>query len=1378
MNSCCVFSCVAAISVAAGSSCFALAPTDFAKKVPISVSESGQTALGEKTAANVPVLVRLSEAIDGFKYSDLAADGSDLAFGVADETAFTVYPHEIETWDQTGTSLVWVKVPTLAAATSFGMYYGNGVKTGVRSTDAWSDYVGVWHLDAPREPTVSNSYGEYANATATKGINGHLAEKSIPNEEGKFGKSFRVNDVTTLKTGNFNYGGVWVPGTDALKLGDTFTISGWFKNGANGFYWDHIFYKRSASNNSSGATGAFAIEVSASSGTTFNIDARGNGSSKTVKKVSPSVFEDWVYLTFVYDAAKCHIYANGAFVGDSAINPASDNDAALVFGNNCKVADGLVGDAAWSGWIDEVRLMDATPGADWIALEYAAMADEGLLAFGAVEALDTTTMTFEDAPTLVADADGHPVLSIAVKKGQGKLEAVYTNLATGESVTRTLVENATVMERTVYTDAPGLAEGATYSYRVVNTSPAGTVVNQAGAANFYVGALTVIAGANAVEQTLTAGSFVISRADAAGDLVVRYTLSGGEGTYEAMAGEATIPDGATSVTVELKPVFNPDVDVDAEVTLTLADGTYTPQTSSASIMVVNSSVNVYARYVSTEGDDENDGFTLLTAKKTVRAAIESLEGFDDEPSQVFIAPGSYTEATSINAYKGVKNLNYRLVVTNAVTLVGLGEKPSEVTLASSGRVRVLCLDNAQAGVRNLTLSNGQAYQAGDYGGGNLYIGTAGGTVTNCVITGGVADNFNCHGGNVFMRAGLVTHCVIEKGRFTDARGTNKAAGIEIYGGLVENCLIKENSDTSDGTCDTGAAGVMVAGGTIRNCTIAANEGKQVGGIYVNGTSGKVENCVIVGNSATTAGGDVASYKTSADAANTVFANCVVDADAVPNATCVSASSAATLVDAANGDFHLAAGSAAIDFGRTREDEAAGDLDLRPRVMGNAVDAGCYEYDLNAFSVAFEADCTSGILPVEVTFTATVSGASDGDRLQYLWDFDGDGTVDETVDGAAEVRRRFTVGGTFSPMLTVRNLTAGKELTIGKQGYLQYAPKTLYVNESAASHDVPFATAETGAATLNDAVDAAVDGCEIVICPGTYNEPREIQIEKLLDIHGQLSDPTQVVLTKRAGTMWMRIVYMNKAASKLSNVTIANGALTGDLGAGIRFGIAGGTVSNAVIRGCSAVNYNGSGAAAYLSSEQALLTHAVIEDCFVQSMNGSGGNKGVVQVESGRVENCLVTRSTCPASGTEEDRPGNVIQIGAKGRVTNCTVVGNTITTRGIVFVSSSTARLVNCVIAGNEKGEGYDTVYFGGSVTDPSACVVNCVIDPEDLEATFKNYAKGDFTPAAGGPLCNAGAAWADAPATDLAGKPRVQGRFIDIGCYEAAPTGFVISIQ
>ncbi|MBQ3808893.1 MAG: hypothetical protein II840_13165, partial [Kiritimatiellae bacterium] len=1236
---------------------------DFLKCLPISISAAAQSVIGENSANDIPVLVRISESIPGFSYADLEADGSDLAFGVDNGGSLTIYPHEIETWNPDGVSLIWVKVPTLSASTAFSMYYGNGVTVADASASVWSNYVGVWHLDETNVTAVANSYGEYRNSTATSGINGHLAEKSIANEPGKFGQAFRVNDVTKLKTGNYNYGGVWVPGTDALKLGGTFTISGWFKGGATGYYYDHMFFKRAAADNKAekGATGAFAIEINASSGTTFKPCVRGNSSTAASFNVGSTVYADWKYVTFVFNGTTVSMYVNGVSAGSGTISAATDNDAALVFGNNCKVADGAVGDAAWAGWIDEVRIMDDVPDATWVAIEYAAMAEDGLLSFGAIEQLDDTAMLFDGVPTVSVDGEGVLTLSVTVTGGQGTLEAVYTNLTTGDETTRTLVDNAMVTESTVYTDQPPLVSGYTYSVKVVNISPMGSVVTRDAAENCYVGAFTVTAGENASEQLLTPGTFVIARADSAGDLVVRYSTSGGEGTFEPLSGYAVIPDGESSVTIEVNPVYNPDVDADADVTLALSAGPYPAQTGTATITVVNSSVDIYVRYVSTEGDDEKDGLTLQTAKKTVRAAIESLEGFDAEPSQVFIAPGTYEEASTVN-YNGVNNANYRLIVTNAVTLIGTGEDPSQVVLKNkSGRARVLFLDNAQAGIRNLTLSNGQAYQAGSYGGGNLYIGYDGGTASNCVFTGGSADNFNCHAGNVFMRAGLVTHCVIEKGYFTDNRGDYKAGGIEIYGGLVENCLIHGNYDNCNGTQTKAAAGVMISGGMIRNCTIAANSGKQVGGICVNGTAGVVENCVIVGNTATMAdesiAGDVVSYMVSAEDAKAVFRNCVVDAATAPNATCVSASSAATLVDSGNGDFHLAAGSPAINFGRAKENEASGDLDLNERVMGSAIDAGCYEYDLNAFAIAFEADVVSGILPVDVTFTAVVSGVNDGDYLEYDWDFDGDGVVDATLDGTATAQYQFVGGGMFSPSLTVKNLTAQKELSISKSHYLQFAPRVLYVNKNAESHVVPFATPETGALTVNEAIAAAVDGCEIVIYPGTYGVTSTLTVEKVLDIHGLLPDPEEVVLT-REGSSWLRVVEMNKTEAKLSNVVIEKGLLSGASGGGVHFGDLGGTVSNVVIRGCGASNYNGAGGAAYLASEHALLTHCVISNCYVQTMNGAGGNKGVLQVEKGRAENCLVSGCYCPLGNNETDRPGNAVHIGANGSVVNCTIVRN------------------------------------------------------------------------------------------------------------------------
>ena len=48
------------------------------------------------------------------------------------------------------------------------------------------------------------------------------------------------------------------------------------------------------------------------------------------------------------------------------------------------------------------------------------------------------------------------------------------------------------------------------------------------------------------------------------------------------------------------------------------------------VTTVNSSENQYVRYVTTTGDDANDGFTTATAKATLQAAIDSLDAHSQE----------------------------------------------------------------------------------------------------------------------------------------------------------------------------------------------------------------------------------------------------------------------------------------------------------------------------------------------------------------------------------------------------------------------------------------------------------------------------------------------------------------------------------------------------------------------------------------------------------------------------------------------------------------------------------------------------------------------------------------------------------------------------
>ena len=81
-------------------------------------------------------------------------------------------PYEIESWNASGSSYVWVKVPHIDAATTtdLWMYYGNaGATDGQTPTAVWdASYVGVWHLVDAHDSTGKNASTNSA-ATATTG---------------------------------------------------------------------------------------------------------------------------------------------------------------------------------------------------------------------------------------------------------------------------------------------------------------------------------------------------------------------------------------------------------------------------------------------------------------------------------------------------------------------------------------------------------------------------------------------------------------------------------------------------------------------------------------------------------------------------------------------------------------------------------------------------------------------------------------------------------------------------------------------------------------------------------------------------------------------------------------------------------------------------------------------------------------------------------------------------------------------------------------------------------------------------------------------------------------------------------------------------------
>ena len=128
---------------------------------------------GAGTLERFPVLVRLSSAISGYDGSTVE-DPSEIRFA---DAAGNLVPHEIDTWNPTGESTIWVSVPELSGTdTEFTMYWtpveGATQQAALTASRVWTDagYLGVWHFSPAETARVyanSAQAEHYATASAT-----------------------------------------------------------------------------------------------------------------------------------------------------------------------------------------------------------------------------------------------------------------------------------------------------------------------------------------------------------------------------------------------------------------------------------------------------------------------------------------------------------------------------------------------------------------------------------------------------------------------------------------------------------------------------------------------------------------------------------------------------------------------------------------------------------------------------------------------------------------------------------------------------------------------------------------------------------------------------------------------------------------------------------------------------------------------------------------------------------------------------------------------------------------------------------------------------------------------------------------------------------
>jgi hypothetical protein len=117
--------------------------------------------------------------------------------------------------------------------------------------------------------------------------------------------------------------------------------------------------------------------------------------------------------------------------------------------------------------------------------------------------------------------------------------------------------------------------------------------------------------------------------------------------------------------------------------------------------------------------------------------------------------------------------------------------------------------------------------------------------------------------------------------------------------------------------------------------------------------------------------------------------------------------------------------------------------------------------------------------------------------------------------------------------------------------------------------------------------------------------------------------------------------------------------------------------------------------------------------------------------------------------------------------------------------AGSNARFVNCVIWGNvTEPEDTQNYVWHGTAASYTSCYSELTINetsPAIADPGFTDVSEKDYSLTKSSPLINKGTDYAAAGGIsefDIAGKPRLIGSKVDIGCYESPSRHLVIIVR
>ena len=304
------------------------------------ITASGYTA-GE-TLTGFPLLVRLnSTQVPGFSYTQmLSSGGADLVF--TSEDGLQIYDHEIESWDESGTSFIWVRIPSLTAQSKLRVWWGKSGESAVTPTAraaTWSSgFGGVWHLNQ------SLGFQTDSSPNALSGSSTAMADAStsvIP-------KAATLNGTTSTVT---------TPNAAALNP-SFISVEAWIRTTSAGT--GSIFSK----DNSTSVNRVWQFRVNAGKVEFIPFNATANANVISTASVNDGQFH---HVCGTWDGTTARVYVDGVQSGSATFA------GSLRTGQTNAAYIGRMETGSpnfFPGTIDEVRLSQSARSANWVKASY------------------------------------------------------------------------------------------------------------------------------------------------------------------------------------------------------------------------------------------------------------------------------------------------------------------------------------------------------------------------------------------------------------------------------------------------------------------------------------------------------------------------------------------------------------------------------------------------------------------------------------------------------------------------------------------------------------------------------------------------------------------------------------------------------------------------------------------------------------------------------------------------------------------------------------------------------------------------------------------------------------------------------------------------